>query len=175
MATNQALDRVFPVRDQISSYVDATTLLPFRAELQIQEGTHRLRGVVTLDQEAGRAILHDGTRVEVPAGTYDLLSVFYALRAFDLTPPRRNAVVLLLNKRPRLLYINSVARENINVGGRSISAYQLAISTDDAQGDRLSLRLWVGTDRRRLPLRLTATTPLGPVRADLAIIPLERQ
>jgi hypothetical protein len=175
MATNQALDKVFSVRDQINSYVDASTLLPFRAEMQIQEGPHRLRGVVTLDQERGGALLHDGTRLEIPAGTYDLVSILYALRSFDLAPPKRNAVVLLLNKRPRLLYINSIARETINVGGQPVSAYQLALSTDEAQGDRLALRLWVGTDRRRLPLRLTATTPLGPVRADLAIIPLARQ
>ena len=175
MATNQALDQVFSVRDQINSYVDATTLLPFRSEMQIQEGTHRLRGIVQLDQERGGAILHDGTRVEIPAGTYDLVSILYALRAFDLTPPKRNSVALLLNKRLRVLHIDSVARENINVGGQSISAFQLALSTDDPQGGRLALRLWVGTDRRRIPLRVVATTPLGPVRADLAIIPVARQ
>ena len=175
MATNQALDKVFSVRDQINSYVDATTLLPFRSEMQIQEGTHRLRGIVQLDQERGGAILHDGSRAEIPAGTYDLVSILYALRSFDLTPPKRNSVALLLNKRLRVLHIDSVARENINVGGQSISAFQLALSTDDPQGGRLALRLWVGTDRRRIPLRLVATTPLGPVRADLAIIPVARQ
>ena len=175
MATNQALDRVFSVRDQINSYVDAATLMPFRSEMQIQEGTHRLRGIVQLDQERGGAILHDGSRAEIPAGTYDLLSIFYALRSFDLTPPKRNSVALLLNKRVRVLHIDSVARENINVGGQSISTFQLALSTDDPQGNRLALRLWVGTDRRRIPVRLVATTPLGPVRADLAIIPNTRQ
>jgi hypothetical protein len=174
MATNQALDRLFAVRDQITSYVDSATLLPFRSEMQIQEGSHRLRGVITLDQERGGAVAYDGTRLEIPAGTYDLVSILYAMRSFDLAPPKRNAVVLLLNKRPRLLFITSVARETINVGGQNISAFQLALTTDDAQGDRLALRLWVGADRRRLPLRLTATTPLGPVRADLAIIPLAR-
>ena len=175
MATNQALDKVFSVRDQINSYVDAATLMPFRAEMQIQEGTHRLRGVVSLDQERGAALLHDGARVDIPAGTYDLISILYALRSFDLTPPKRTSVALLLNKRVRVLHIDSVARENINVGGQSISTFQLALSTDDPQGNRLALRLWVGTDRRRIPLRLIATTPLGPVRADLAIIPNARQ
>ncbi|HLL77252.1 MAG TPA: DUF3108 domain-containing protein, partial [Pyrinomonadaceae bacterium] len=58
MATSQALDKVFPIRDQINSYVDAATLLPFRVELQIREGTHRLSGVVSLEQERGGAILH---------------------------------------------------------------------------------------------------------------------
>ncbi len=174
MSTNQTLQSVFPVRDVISSYVDARTLLPYRNELQIQEGSHRLQGIVTLDQERGGALLPDGANIEIPVGTYDLVSVLYALRSFDLAPPKRNAVSLLLNKRPRALNINSVGREVIEIGGQRISAYQLALSTDESQGNRLQLRLWVGTDRRRLPLRIVAVTPLGPVRADLSILPNTR-
>ncbi|MDT7543049.1 MAG: hypothetical protein QOE33_2953 [Acidobacteriota bacterium] len=175
MATNQALQNAFPVRDTIATYVSSSTLLPFRNELQIQEGTHRVQGVVSFDQERGTAVAPDGKTVEIPVGTYDFVSVLYALRSFDLTPPKRNAVSLLINKQPRTLFITSVSRDTIDLGSQHINAYQLALTTDDAQGNRFNLRLWVGTDRRRLPLRLLATTPLGPVRADLSIIPFTRQ
>jgi Protein of unknown function (DUF3108) len=175
MGTTNALQQLFPVANKIETYVDVKTLLPFRSQLQIREGNHRLQGVVTLDQERGSATVTDGSNIEIPVGTYDLVSVIYALRSFDLTPPKRNAVSLLINKRPRTLFITSLTRETIELGGKSISAYQLALATDEPQGNRLNLRLWVGADRRRLPLRLTATTPLGPVRADLSIIPLTAQ
>jgi hypothetical protein len=175
MTTTNALQQIFPVTDKIETYVDVKTLLPFRSQLQIREGSHRLQGVVSLDQERGSATVTDGSTVEIPVGTYDLVSVIYALRSFDLTPPKRNAVSLLINKRPRTLFITSLKRETIEIGGKSIPAFQLALATDEAQGDRLQLRLWVGADRRRLPLRVTATTPLGPVRADLSIIPLNAQ
>ncbi|MDQ1590729.1 MAG: hypothetical protein QOG71_1356 [Pyrinomonadaceae bacterium] len=175
MATSNALEQIFPVTNKIETYVDAKTLLPFRSQLQIREGSHRLQGVVSLDQERGSAVVTDGSSIEIPVGTYDLVSVIYALRSFDLTPPKRNAVSLLINKRPRTLFINSLRRETIELGGKRIPAYQLALATDESQGDRLQLRLWVGADRRRLPLRLTAVTPLGPVRADLSIIPLNAQ
>ena len=175
MATTNALDQLFPVNDKIETYVDVKTLLPFRSQLQIREGNHRLQGVVSLDQERGAAIVTDGSTIEIPVGTYDLVSIIYALRSFDLTPPKRNAVSILINKRPRTLSITSLRRETIELGGKRIPAFQLALATDEAQGDRLQLRLWVGADRRRLPLRLTATTPLGPVRADLSIIPLTAQ
>lgn len=175
MATTNALQQVFPVSDRIETYVDAKTLLPFRSQLQIREGNHRVQGVVSLDQERGSATVPDGSTIEIPVGTYDLVSVIYALRSFDLTPPKRNAVSLLINKRPRTLFITSLRRETIEIGGKRIPTYQLALATDEAQGDRLQLRLWVGSDRRRLPLRLTAITPLGPVRADLSIIPLTAQ
>jgi hypothetical protein len=175
MATTNALQQIFPVADKIETYVDAKSLLPFRSQLQIREGNHRLQGVVSLDQERGSAVVTDGSSIEIPVGTYDLVSVIYALRSFDLTPPKRNAVSLLINKRPRTLFITSLQRETIELGGKRIPAYQLALATDEATGDRLKLRLWVGADRRRLPLRLTAVTPLGPVRADLSIIPLDPQ
>jgi hypothetical protein len=51
----------------------------------------------------------------------------------------------------------------------------LSLTTDDPQSDKYALRLWVSEDNRRLPLRITATTALGPLRADLAILPLTRQ
>ena len=49
------------------------------------------------------------------------------------------------------------------------------LTTDDPQSDRLQLRMWVGDDARHLPLRFAAVTELGPVRADLVIVPLTPQ
>lgn len=175
MMTNGPGQRLFPVNDQVVSYVDTTSLFPFRTELRILEGRHRLNAVVSLDQDRGVAQFEDRTRLDIPVGTHDIISVFYALRSFDLTPPRRNAVSILINKRPRTLFVTALKRETIEVGGQRINATQLSLFTDDTQGDRLQLRLWVSADRRRLPLRLTAVTPIGPVRADLAIIPVGLQ
>jgi hypothetical protein len=170
--TGQAL---FPVSDQISSYVDAASVLPFRTELTLQEGKRRARFVVSPDPATGAALFEDGTRVEMPVGTHDLLSVFYALRSFDLSPGKRTTVSLLINKRPRLLFITALRPGAVQLGGQTIEAVELSLTTSDPNPDRFALRLWVSTDRRRLPLRLTAQTPLGPVRADLAIIPTTLQ
>lgn len=166
---------LFPVNDQFTSYVDAVTLLPFRAEQTIAEGPKRARFVVSSDQGSGIATFDDGTRVEVPVGTHDLLSVFFALRSFDLTPGKRTNVSLLVNKRPRVLVITALRRADLSLAGQQIPAVEVALATNDPNGDRFNLRLWVSTDKRRLPLRLTAVTPLGPVRADLAIIPTTLQ
>ena len=166
---------LFPVSDQLNSFVDASSVLPFRTELSLSEGKRRARFVVSADQSSGSALFEDGTRVEMPVGTHDLLSVFYALRSFDLTPGKRNAVSLLVNKRPRLLFVTALRASTLQLGGQPIPAVELALQTSDPDGDRLALRLWVSTDKRRLPLRLTAVTPLGPVRADLAIIPTTLQ
>jgi hypothetical protein len=167
--------RLFPVRDQINSYVDPTSLLPFRSEINLAEGTRRDNSIVTFEQDRGRAILDSGARIEIPTGTYDYLSALYALRLFDLTPPKRTAFALWVNNRPHTFYVNALRRETIELNNQRINAVQLSITTDEANPDKNYLRLWISADKRRLPLRLTANTPLGTLRADLAIIPLSNQ
>ena len=166
---------IFSANDEINTYVDPTTLLPFRFEMRLQESKRRTNQTVTIDQDRGNATTETGARMEVPVGTYDLLSVFYALRSFNLKSPKPNAVSLLVNNRPRTLFITFLKRETIELGGQQLPALQLSLTTDDAQGDRNALRLWVSDDQRRLPLRITATTPSGRVRADLAILPIVKQ
>ena len=173
--TSNAAQNIFYVDDQINSYVDPTSLLPFRTEFTLREGTRRLNQTLTVDQDRGSALTDKGTRIEIPVGTHDIISVLYALRSFNLAPPKRNAVSLMVENSPRTFFITSVKREIIALGGQRIPAVQLSLTTDDPQGDKYSLRLWVSEDRRRLPLRITATTPLGPLRADLAIIPVTEQ
>lgn len=173
--TSAAASRLFFANDQINSYVDPNTLLPFRTELNLVEGRDRTNQVFTIDQDRGNATTDKGIPIEIPVGTHDFISVLYALRSFNLAPPKRNAVTILVHNRPRTLFITSQKRENIQLGGRQIPAVMLTLTTDDPVADKYALRLWVSEDRRRLPLRVTATTQIGLVRADLAIIPVAQQ
>jgi hypothetical protein len=173
--TSGAAARTFFVNDQINSYVDPATLLPFRTELNMSEGRHRTNRTYNLDQNRGSAVADNRERIDIPVGTHDLISLVYAIRTFDLTPPRRNAISIMATARPRTLFISSLRRETIEVSGQKISAIQLSLTTDDPQTDRMQLRMWVGDDSRHLPLRFTAVTELGPVRADLVIVPATPQ
>jgi hypothetical protein len=73
------------------------------------------------------------------------------------------------------VHVTASKRETIDLGPRKIPAIALTITTDDPEPDKYQLRLWVSDDRRRLPLRFTAATQLGPLRADLAILPTTTQ
>lgn len=173
--TTNAAAKLFVANDQINTYVDPATLLPFRIEINRREGRNRINKTFTIDQDRGNATTDKGVRIEIPVGTHDIVSVLYALRSFNLSPPKRNAVSFIVEDRPRTLFITSLKREIIELGGQRIPAVQLSLTTDDPQSDKYALRLWVSDDTRRLPLRITATTPLGPLRADLAILPITRQ
>ena len=173
--TTGAAARLFVAKDQIESYVDPKGFLPYRVVMNMVEGERRLNQTLTFNQETGIATSDRGARIEIPVGTHDYLSFFYALRTFDLRPPKKNAVSILVENKPKTLFVDASKREVIQLGDRRVPAIALALTTDDPQPDKYQLRMWVSDDRRRLPLRLTCTTKLGPLRADLAILPTSTQ
>jgi hypothetical protein len=167
--TNGAGGRLFFVNDKILSYVDPETLLPFRTEMNFAEGKWRTTRVYTVDQDRGAVTTDKNQRIEIPVGTHDLISAIYAIRTFDLSPKRQNAISILAISQPRTLLVNSQQRETIELNGQKIPALLLTLSTDDTEKNRLQIRMWVGDDARHLPLRIAAVTPLGAVHADLVI------
>ena len=173
--TTNAAARVFVARDQIDSYVDPKGLMPYRTVLNLVEGKRRLNSTLLTNQETGTVVVDNNARIEVPAGTHDILSFFYALRMFNLNPTKRSSIPVLVENKLKTMHVTSMKREQIGLGTRVIPAIALMITTDDPEPDKYQLRLWISDDKRRLPLRFSATTQLGPLRADLAILPTSSQ
>jgi hypothetical protein len=169
--TTNAAAQLFVARDQIDSYVDPRALLPYRTVMNLVEGRRRLNQTLTLNQEGGVATTDQGARIEVPVGTHDYVSFFYALRTFNLAPNRRNAISILVENKPKTFFVSSQKKETIQLAGREMTAISLLITTDDPEPDKYQFRMWISDDNRRLPLRLSFATQLGPLRADLAILP----
>ncbi|HSQ25452.1 MAG TPA: DUF3108 domain-containing protein, partial [Pyrinomonadaceae bacterium] len=163
---------VLPVRDQITSYVDPATLLPFRTEFNFSEGKYKSARSYNLDQDRGAATTEGSPdRVDIPIGTHDLLSAFYSLRTFAPIIGKQNAISIMAVNKPRALLITAQRRETIELNGQKIAAIVMELKTDDPQPDKLQIRIWVGDDSRHLPLRITAVTELGAMRADLIVVP----
>ena len=173
--TTGAAAQLFVARDQIDSYVDPKDLFPYRTVLNLLEGERRVNETFTVSQETGTATSDRGARIEMPVGTHDYLSFFYALRTFNLAPNKRSTVSMLVENKTMMVFVDATKRETIQLGDRGVPAIALSITTDDAQADKYQFRMWVSDDRRRLPLRITCVTKLGPLRADLAILPTATQ
>ncbi|HSK64487.1 MAG TPA: DUF3108 domain-containing protein [Pyrinomonadaceae bacterium] len=173
--TTNAAAQIFVARDQVDSYVDPKALLPYRTVMNLIEGRRRFNQTLTLNQETGIATSDQGARIEMPVGTHDYVSFFYALRTFNLAPNRRNAISILVENKPKTLFVSSQKKEVIQLAGREMSAISLLITTDDPEPDKYQFRMWISDDPRRLPLRISFATQLGPLRADLAILPATPQ
>ena len=173
--TTNAIQRLFFANDQINTFISQQTLLPYRVEMNLIEGRRRLNQTLTINQDHGSATTEKGVRIEIPVGTHDYLSFFYMVRTLNLMPPKQSAVSMLVENKPKIIFIDALKKEVIRLGNQDVPAIQISIKTDDSQPDKYQLRAWISDDRRRLPLRLTAQTAIGQVRADLAIIPLSSQ
>lgn len=160
------------VKDQMTSYVDPATLLPFRTELNFSEGKYKNSRSYNLDQDRGAATTENSRdRIDIPVGTHDLLSAFYSLRTFALNINKQNSISIMAVNKPRALTVTAQRRETIELNGQKIAAIVLDLKTDDPQPDKLQIKIWVGDDARHLPLRITAVTELGAMRADLIVVP----
>jgi hypothetical protein len=173
--TTGAAARVFVANDTIESYLDPQSLLPYRSVINRSEGNNRIMQTLTIDQNRGAATTDKGQRIEIPIGTHDYLSLFYVVRTFNIAPTKRNAIPLLVEGKTKTIFITALKRETIEINQQKIKAIAISLTTDDPQGDKYQLRVWISDDRRRLPLRLTCQTELGQLRADLAIVPASPQ
>jgi len=173
--TTGAVARLFVAKDTIESYVDPKSLLPYRTVLNLAEGKRRLNQTLTVNQDRGNATTDKGQRIDIPVGTHDYLSFFYVVRTFNLSPTKRSAIPMLVEGKPKTMFITAGKRETIELGEKKLSAIALSLTTDDPQSDKYQFRVWISDDRRRLPLRMTCQTELGPLKADLAIVPTAPQ
>jgi len=173
--TTNALQKLFVANDVMTSYVDPKTLLPFHTEFTFNEGRNRFAGKLSINQDYGTATTDTGEKIDIPIGTHDYLSYFYLVRTFNLRPSKQTAISILVNNQPKTLKVSAVKRESVQIGSQTIPAILISLTTDDAEPDKFQLRAWISDDKRRLPLRLNAVTELGPIRADLAIIPVTPQ
>jgi hypothetical protein len=173
--TTGAASRIFVARDQIDSYVDPKSLLPYRTSMNISEGQRRLNQILTTNQDTGAVTIDNGSRIEVPVGTHDYVSFFYVLRTINAVAGKKSVVSMLVENKPKTIFIDPLPRESIQLGPRRVQAIPLRLTTDDQEPDKYQFRMWVSDDRQRLPLRLTCITKLGQLRADLAILPTTSQ
>jgi len=173
--TTGAASRIFVAKDQIDSYVDPKSLLPYRTSMNLVEGERRLSQILTVSQETGTVTSDKGARIEVPVGTHDYVSFFYVVRTLGLVSGKKNAVTMLVENKPKTIFVDALPRESIQLGTRRVQSIPLRLTTDDPEPDKYQLRMWISDDRQRLPLRITCITKLGPLRADLAILPTTAQ
>jgi hypothetical protein len=173
--TTGAAARLFVANDTIETYVDPKSLLPYRTVMNRAEGSRRFNQILSVNQDYGTATSDQGQKIDIPIGTHDYLSLFYVLRTFNITPPKRNAISILVEGKPKTLFISSIKRETIEFGQQKLPAIALSLTTDDPQSDKYQFRMWISNDKRRLPLRITFQTELGALRADLAIVPTAPQ
>lgn len=156
------------VDNQYSSYIDLKSSLPHRVVSSIRQGrvsATQEEQVTVIDQSRGTATLGNGAQTSIPASTYDLPSLLFALRTSPLTGGDRMRYNVLFNQQLIEIDVEVVERSRLDIQSGSFKAICLRLSP--RKQNRYRTTLWLSDDTERTPLLIRAGTTLGEVRAEL--------
>jgi hypothetical protein len=180
------------VNDQVSSLVLMDSLVPIRTDLRLREGKRLKRTSATYDRSRNLMSLSNGSQTNIPSGAYDILSLFYVIRASDLKiGMTRDFLFLDANNRPQRLTIKVIKQESIGgpLGTRdalrvdvlapeptkSLPSRPPLTQAPPAQAPLAQAPLaqaplaqaWISSDARRLPLYFVTRARFGELRFQL--------
>lgn len=180
-------DKVFRVRDTLTSVVDRADLRPLRYVKSAHEGgryshdeiefhhsgnnvsatTRKLR----VDKKGEKTT--GGTDLQAQGPTFDMLSVFYFLRTLDysaLSDGKTAVANIFSGSKSEKLTIRSLGKERIEMRDKSqAEAWHIKFRFTSGGGKKSSddIDAWISADQRHIPLRLYGNLPIGQVRVYL--------
>ena len=156
--------------DFIRALVDPETLAPRRIEMRFAGALRAFSAMATFDQQGSSIIYGGSERVEAPVGTHTILSLLYAARSFNLKPSRNlnnpindTRVAVFWEDRPYVFTLRPSPAEVITIDGKPVAAQLVAISTQNSVLDQQEIKIWLGNDDARIPVRFS----IGRYLADL--------
>lgn len=149
----------FAAGDFVRAYVNPETLSPRQLEMKFTGALRSLSGTVKFEQE-GSVVVIDGKRIDAPVGTHSLLSLLYAARSFNLKPSRDlnnpindTRVAVFWDSQPYIFTLRPSAADVVMLDGKPVPGQLVTISAKNAVLDQLNIRMWLGNDDSRVPLR----------------------
>lgn len=173
--TNRFGDIFYRVRDRMEGFTDKemTRSLLYK---KISEGKSRRNVTVTYDWEEKRARYfnhgEEHASVTLLPGSYDPLSMFYALRFFDLEVGRGLTLPVSDGKKTVAGEASVKERSVIDVRGVDYDTFLVRVDTKDLDGvfkksRDAELLIWVTADKRRMPVRIKSSVYVGSFTVDL--------
>ncbi len=161
---------LFREGDYASVQVDPETLAPRWSETKFDSTLNALHQVLTFDKVTGNVKTGQGPAIEAPVGTHSILSLIYAIRSFNLQPSRTASnpvndtrAAVFWDTKPYIFVLRPSNPDTIVLNGVKVPAQMIAVNTGNPQLDALNIKVWLGMDEGRIPLRFTA----GALQADL--------
>lgn len=166
------IKKLIEVNDIFTTFLDAKTRLTYRLNRDIKEGPKVDKGTTIFDQAKLQVVVDDQKTYKIEKQTFDVPGLMWAIRNLDFSGPK----VQKLNGfdgqagKPVALEVERLEKETLNVGGKEIETYKLAIRTKNKTGaysDDMQIRMWIGADAKRIPVQMAAVPPFGEIRAEL--------
>ena len=90
--TKGSFDWFFKVRDRYETFIDKDALLPWMFVRRVNEGGYITNQDYSFNHYTNKVDVGNGEKVDVPEGTQDMISAFYAARNLDITNAKEGDV-----------------------------------------------------------------------------------
>ena len=171
--SNDFISFFFPVRNDVTSFVDPQTLLPRHLLFQRREGDRHERFDVTFDHVTNQAtVVKNGTSSvhDIAPEAHDPLSCLYFLRRMpDLEPGSSVHLPIHHDRKNYVVEVKVEAIESISGPWGEVEAIRL-LAVMPFRGIFLNegnIRLWLTNTHERIPVMMEARVLVGSVRARL--------
>lgn len=159
--------------DYIRAHVDPETLAPRRIEIRFGGALRSFSNTATFDRQGSVIAFGGAAPVDAPVGTHSILSLLYAARSFNLKPSRDlnnpindTRVAVFWESRPYVFTLRPSTAEIITIDGKAVPAQLVTVGTKNAVLDQQGIKVWLGNDETRLPLRFS----VGAYQAELVSV-----
>lgn len=168
--TNEFLSKLYPVEDEVHTYIDAEHGFSLQFSKTLKEGRYRADEKILYDYAAMKGTYESKKNgsvktFDLPSKVQDMLSAFYWFRYQTARAGDRLHTVINGEEKNWDLEIVVLKEEEKEIRGLVVPALLVEPKTrlKGILYDRG--RAWVhfSADKRRLPLLITLKTPFGPV------------
>ncbi len=164
-------DNFFKVRDRYESYVDTTTLLPYKFIRNVDEGGHKIYNNVSFNQTTNTATSTNGV-FKISDCMQDVVSAMYYARNIKFEkykPGDKIPFDMFLDDEVYHLYIRYIGKEKIKTRYGKFHAIKfkplLVKGTMFSGGENMTA--WVSDDPNKLLLRVESPISVGNVKVDM--------
>jgi hypothetical protein len=164
-------DILFKVRDKYETYIDTSTLQPYKFVRDVNEGGHKTFENVSFYKATNTAITNTGT-YQVPGCIQDVLSAVFYARNIDFSQYKPNDKIpfdMFLDSQVYHLYIRYLGRETIRTKYGKFRTFKfkplLVKGTMFEGGEKMTV--WVTDDPNHIAVRVQSPITVGKVSVDM--------
>lgn len=170
-----SFDWFFKVRDRYETYLDKDALLPWMFVRRVNEGGYIINEDYKFNHYTNKVDVGREDKVDVPKGTHDMISAFYAARNLDLTNAKEGDVFTInsiVDKELFPLKIRYVGKEKISceIGTFNCVKFRPIVQKGRVFKKEEDLNVWITDDKNRVPLRAQAKLMVGSVKLDIVSV-----
>ncbi|MBS1635271.1 MAG: DUF3108 domain-containing protein [Bacteroidetes bacterium] len=165
-------DFFFKVRDRYETYIDKDAMLPWLFVRRVEEGGYKINQDYTFNQYTNKVDIGGGEKFDVPEGTQDMISAFYAARNMDFSNAKINDVFSInsfVDKEVWPLKIRYVGKEEIetDLGKFRCLKFRPIVQKGRIFKSEEDLNVWITDDKNHIPVRAQAKILVGSIKLDI--------